>query len=330
MQNRIGIGYDIHRLVEGRKLFLGGVEIPYIKGLLGHSDGDVLLHAICDALLGAVAQGDIGAHFPDTDPRYHGVSSSELLKNVTDLVKAKDFKIDNIDTVIIAQEPVLTPFKKQIQKVLIPCLISYAIGTLLTAALVGMIPNALSNSNPTLIMLTVLIGIIMFFLLEKTVIWHHCHDEECKLQSAAGPILLIGDTIHNFMDGIVIAASFLISINIGIIVSLSVITHEIPQEIGDFAILLNSGYSKKKAFLLNTLSSSSTLPAALISYYLLDAISSIIPFFLAISAASFIYIALTDLTPTLHHKVEFIHSFRQVLLIIAGVFTIIIILSFKP
>lgn len=116
MENRIGIGYDIHRLVSGRKLFLGGVEIPYIKGLLGHSDGDVLLHAICDALLGAVAQGDIGTHFPDTDLRYHGISSSELLKNVTDLVKGKDFKIDNIDTVIIAQEPVLAPFKKQMQE----------------------------------------------------------------------------------------------------------------------------------------------------------------------------------------------------------------------
>lgn len=116
MENRIGIGYDIHRLVSDRKLFLGGVEIPYIKGLLGHSDGDVLLHAVCDALLGALAQGDIGAHFPDTDPRYQGISSGELLKRVADLVKSKDFKIDNIDTVVIAQEPVLAPFKKQMQE----------------------------------------------------------------------------------------------------------------------------------------------------------------------------------------------------------------------
>ncbi|MFX1599678.1 MAG: ZIP family metal transporter [Promethearchaeota archaeon] len=193
-----------------------------------------------------------------------------------------------------------------------------------------MIPNAISKSNPTLIMVCVLGGLIFFFLLEKTIIWHHCHDEECELQSAAGPILLIGDTIHNFMDGIVIAASFLISINIGIIVSLSVITHEIPQEIGDFAILLDCGYSKKKAFIFNTLSSSSTIPAALISYYILDNISYLIPIFLAISAASFIYIALTDLTPNLHHKVEAIHTVRQILLIIAGIFTIIIILSLKP
>ena len=110
MSYRVGIGYDIHRLVDERKLFIGGVEIPYIKGLLGHSDGDVLIHAICDALLGAVAEGDIGQHFPDTDPKYHDISSIELLKKVDDLM------INNVDTVIIAQEPILSPFKKQIQQ----------------------------------------------------------------------------------------------------------------------------------------------------------------------------------------------------------------------
>ncbi|MFH1269703.1 MAG: 2-C-methyl-D-erythritol 2,4-cyclodiphosphate synthase [Candidatus Omnitrophota bacterium] len=113
---RIGIGYDIHRLVAGRKLFIGGVEIPYINGLLGHSDGDVLLHAICDALLGAIAEGDIGEHFSDTDPRYHGISSAELLKEVYGLITKKKFSINNVDTVVIAQEPILTPFKKQMQQ----------------------------------------------------------------------------------------------------------------------------------------------------------------------------------------------------------------------
>ncbi len=218
-------------------------------------------------------------------------------------------------------------FKNKIQKVLIPCLISYATGTLLTAALLGMIPKAISNGNPTLILLFVLGGIIIFFLLEKTVIWHHCHNEECSIHGAAGPILLIGDAIHNFMDGIVIAASFLISAHIGIIAGLSVIAHEIPQEIGDFGILLDSGYSKKKAFFLNTLSSSTTIPAALISYYILDLINSLVPFFLAISAASFIYIALTDLTPNLHRKLGVIQSIRQIFLIFAGICTILLILS---
>lgn len=116
MEYRIGIGYDIHPLVEGRKLFIGSVEIPYIKGLLGHSDGDVLLHAICDALLGAIAEGDIGEHFPDTDPKYHNISSVELLKKVDNLIKKKNFVINNIDTIVIAQEPKLLPFKKPIQQ----------------------------------------------------------------------------------------------------------------------------------------------------------------------------------------------------------------------
>lgn len=118
MSYKIGIGYDIHRLAEGRKLFIGGIEIPYIKGLLGHSDADVLLHAICDALLGAIGEGDIGELFPDTDPQYQGISSAELLRAVDNLVKKKNFLINNVDTVVIAQEPKLSPFKKSIQQMI--------------------------------------------------------------------------------------------------------------------------------------------------------------------------------------------------------------------
>ena len=116
MQYKIGIGYDIHRLVEDRKLLLGGVEIPYIKGLLGHSDGDALIHALCDALLGALALGDIGEHFPDTDQKYQGIASSQLLKVVKALVDQSGYRINNLDVVIIAQEPVLVPFKKQMRQ----------------------------------------------------------------------------------------------------------------------------------------------------------------------------------------------------------------------
>lgn len=116
MEYRIGIGYDIHRLVEGRDLFIGAVPIPYIKGLLGHSDGDVLLHAICDALLGAAGKSDIGELFPDTDPKYEGISSAELLKTVLDLLKKNNFQIVNIDTVIIAEEPIFAPFKNKIRQ----------------------------------------------------------------------------------------------------------------------------------------------------------------------------------------------------------------------
>lgn len=107
---RIGMGYDVHRLVEGRDLIMGGVRIPYEKGLLGHSDADVLLHAIMDALLGAAALGDIGKHFPDSDPAYKGISSMELLKRVGDLLLEERFLVENIDATIIAQAPKMRPF----------------------------------------------------------------------------------------------------------------------------------------------------------------------------------------------------------------------------
>ena len=107
---RIGTGYDIHRLVEGRKLVLGGVGIPFEKGLLGHSDSDVLTHAICDALLGAAALGDIGTHFPDSDPRWAGVSSLEFLAHVVELVSQKGYRVANVDATVMAERPKLMPY----------------------------------------------------------------------------------------------------------------------------------------------------------------------------------------------------------------------------
>ena len=192
-----------------------------------------------------------------------------------------------------------------------------------------MIATAITKMDPNLVLLCVLFGLVLFFLLEKMVIWRHCHHNDCEVHGAAAPILLVGDAFHNFIDGIVIAASFLISFPIGVVASISVVAHEIPQEVGDFAILLNSGYSKRKAFLFNLLSSSTTIPAAILGYFLLDSINSLIPFFLAISASSFIYIALTDLTPGLHIRTSLGASIWQVLLILAGIGTIILILSFK-
>lgn len=112
---RIGIGYDVHRLVEGRKLILGGVTIPHPRGLLGHSDADVLLHAVCDALLGAAGLGDIGQHFSDKDPRYAGVSSLVLLEEVLKKIKEKNFKISNVDTVLIAEEPKIGAYRAEMQ-----------------------------------------------------------------------------------------------------------------------------------------------------------------------------------------------------------------------
>ena len=113
---RIGIGYDVHRLVEGRKLVLGGVTIPFEKGLLGHSDADVLIHAVCDALLGAAGLGDIGLHFPDTDPKLKDISSMIILSKTFNLLKDKGFTVINLDSTIMAEEPKITPFRETIQK----------------------------------------------------------------------------------------------------------------------------------------------------------------------------------------------------------------------
>jgi len=113
---RIGTGYDIHRLVEGRKLILGGVEIPFEKGLLGHSDSDVLTHAICDALLGAAALGDIGTHFPDSDPRWAGASSVEFLERVVELVNERGYRVANIDATVMAEQPKLRPYVQSIRE----------------------------------------------------------------------------------------------------------------------------------------------------------------------------------------------------------------------
>ena len=115
---RIGMGYDIHRLVEERKLFLGGIEIPYVKGLIGYSDGDVLLHAIADAILGALSLGDIGQHFPNTDPQYKDIPSREILKKVISLMTAKKYTIKNLDTVVLAEEPKIFPFKEKMTETL--------------------------------------------------------------------------------------------------------------------------------------------------------------------------------------------------------------------
>lgn len=113
---RVGMGYDVHKLVEGRKLILGGVEIPHPLGLLGHSDADVLVHAIMDALLGAAALGDIGRHFPDTDSRYKGISSMKLLEHVRDLLEENGYVVENIDATVIAQKPKLRPYIEQMEE----------------------------------------------------------------------------------------------------------------------------------------------------------------------------------------------------------------------
>ena len=225
---------------------------------------------------------------------------------------------------------ILLVFPDKMRLMLIPSLISYATGTLLASAFLGMIPRALMSAPSSSILLTVLGGIISFFLLEKLVIWRHCHVQGCEVHSTAGSLILLGDAFHNFVDGIVIAAAFLTSIPLGLTTSFAVIAHEVPQETGDFAILVDSGYSKKRAFSYNFLSSLATLPGALIAYFWLRSTQAKIPYILAFSAASFIYIATADLIPHLHKKTDLRSGVTQFLLLLCGVGTVLLFVTHHP
>ncbi|MEJ2010339.1 MAG: ZIP family metal transporter [Acidobacteriota bacterium] len=168
---------------------------------------------------------------------------------------------------------------------------------------------------------TVLAGLVVFFILENWVLWRHCHDPECPRDRVAGELILRGDAIHNFFDGIVIAASFLSAPALGVSSALAVVAHEVPQEVGDFAILLHSGYGKGRALGYNLLSSATTPVAAVIAYFALSALQPVVPYVLAISAASFLYIAMSDLVPSLHRVISVRKAAGQVAFIVAGILT---------
>jgi zinc and cadmium transporter len=219
--------------------------------------------------------------------------------------------------------------KEKYQKALIPLLIAFATGILLSVALLGLIPEAIEQVGEAhLIMPYILGGILFFFLMEKIIIWRNCRDKTCEIHShASGPIILLGDSLHNFTDGIVIAASFLLNFNLGIVSGLTILVHELAHETGDFGILLHSGYTKKKALTYNIISSSTTIPAAITAYFILGSVEFVVPYLLAISAASFIYIALSDLTPDLHQHTDFKYIIRQLVLIIGGIVLMSFLLS---
>jgi zinc and cadmium transporter len=218
--------------------------------------------------------------------------------------------------------------------------ISFAIGALLAVAFWGLIPHAFEEVRHDQFQAlsgTILAGILGFFVLEKLLIWRHCHSGACEAHGedshedaqnhdhghkAAGTIIIIGDSIHNFVDGVLIAAAFLTDVKLGIVTSLAVAAHEIPQEVGDFAILLHSGYSKSKALFYNVLASCTTVIGGVLAYYTLEDLHETLPFFLALASSSFIYIAVADLIPSLHKKTDIKTSLHQIVLIFAGVLVI--------
>jgi zinc and cadmium transporter len=215
----------------------------------------------------------------------------------------------------------------------IPMLISYAIGALLGAVFLEILPHAFElSSSMDNMAATVLFGILLFFVLEKLVLWRHCHGDECEAHAAPAPVhdhghdhgrsgmmIMIGDTFHNFVDGILIAAAFMTDFKLGAVTALAIIAHEIPQEVGDFLILLHSGYTKRQAFIFNLLSSLATLVGGVIAYFALQTVQNWIPTILGLAAASMIYVAVADLIPGLHKRPELRATVQQVTLIGLGI-----------
>ena len=207
-------------------------------------------------------------------------------------------------------------------------LVSYAIGALLGAAFLEVIPHAFEHGDPHTAALSILFGILAFFLMEKLFLWRHSHDdhevahvagEAAHDHGRSGALIVVGDTIHNFLDGILIAAAFLQSTQLGIITALAIVAHEIPQEVGDFVILLNSGYSKTKAFCLNVLSSGATVVGGVLGYFTLQVLQGWTPILLGIVAASMIYVAVADLIPGLHRRPALRATLSQMVLIGLGI-----------
>jgi zinc and cadmium transporter len=207
---------------------------------------------------------------------------------------------------------------------LVPWLISYAVGTLLGVALLALLPEALTHIPAGSAMLTLLGGVLAFFLLEKFVLWRHCHDtHECEVHtSSAASLVIIGDAFHTFVDGAVIAAAVLTSVPLGITTALAVATHEIPQEVGDVAILLRAGVSRLRAFTLNLMAGIGGVLGAIAMLIASEWVPNLLPYVLSFAAGNFLYIAMSDLIPDLHRGGVEGGPIRQLLLIVAGVATI--------
>ena len=209
----------------------------------------------------------------------------------------------------------------------VPWAITYAVGTLLGAALLALLPEALESLPSTNALATLLAGVLTFFLLEKLVLWRHCHDgHECEVHtSSAASLVLVGDAFHTFVDGAIIAAAVLTSVPLGITTALAVAAHEIPQEVGDVAILLRAGYSRSRALTLNILSGIGGVLGALVMLLASQALPHALPYVLSFASGSFLYVAMSDLIPDLHQgKIEG-GAVRQLLLISAGILTIVLL-----
>jgi len=231
-------------------------------------------------------------------------------------------------TVLMASALFLVPDSVRVRAE--PHLVSFATGVLLGAAFLGLLPHALEApgaSGVHGVMTVVLIGVLVFFLLEKLLLWRHCHADHCEIHAAghsqrpaapSGFLILIGDGVHSFVDGILIGAAFLSDVHLGIITALAIASHEVPQQVSNIVVLLQSGYTRVQAVFFSVLTSGSTVLGGIVAFISLDASTRYMPYVLAIAAASFIYIAVADLIPGLHKRVQPRAMLDQMVLISAG------------
>lgn len=208
-----------------------------------------------------------------------------------------------------------------LRSALLPWLVSYAVGALLGISLMGLLPESLESLPSNHVFATLLGGILLFFVLEKLVLWRHCHTHDCEVHESTVASVMVGDAFHNFVDGAVIAAAVLTSVPLGVSTAVAVAAHEIPQEIGDFAILLHAGYSRGKALWLNLLSALASALGAVSAFLAFDMTPKLLPYFLSLAAASFLYVAMADLIPGLHRGRTDASSLRQIILIALGIVT---------
>jgi zinc and cadmium transporter len=193
---------------------------------------------------------------------------------------------------------------RQAWPAIVPALLAFAAGTLLGAAFLGLLPESTARIESRAAMSLALLGVLLFFLLEKTLLWRHCHDPACPTHAAAGYLLLIGDGLHNLVDGLVIGAAFVADPRLGVMTGIAVLAHEVPQEVGDFALLLEGGLTPRRALAYNLLSAVTIFPGVVVGTLLAVRVDTAAGVALAVAAGGFLYVALADLVPALHARLE--------------------------
>lgn len=204
---------------------------------------------------------------------------------------------------------------------LVPRLVHFSAGALLGATFLGLLPTAARAIGPTQVFGFVLAGIVGFFLLEKLMLWRHCHKHDCEVHASSGPLMLVGDSLHNLGDGIVIAAACMVSPPLGVAAALSTLAHGLPKELGELVVYLHHGYSRRRAFLLNFSTSLTTLVGALLGTFLLRPYPQLSATVMALSSAGFLYVALADLIPSQRGRRRLGATVLEIVLLAAGVAT---------